>query len=206
MAQFTPGSREDIVCRKDGTLRHSEPTAGENLSCVVVFVIVYYFLIAAMVWFVFLTYAWHLRAVGNVQDRIDKKGSYFHLIAWSLPLVLTITTLALSEVDGNSIVGICFVGYRNHPIRSGLLLGPLCGVILVGGYFIIRGMIMLFGLKHFANDIKSTSASNKIHLIIVRMSVCALFTLLFILVSIACHVNEFRHSQEWAESLREYVM
>ncbi|XP_005186442.2 protein smoothened isoform X1 [Musca domestica] len=205
LAQFTPGSREDIVCRKDGTLRHSEPTAGENLSCVVVFVIVYYFLIAAMVWFVFLTYAWHLRAVGNVQDRIDKKGSYFHLIAWSLPLVLTITTLALSEVDGNSIVGICFVGYRNHPIRSGLLLGPLCGVILVGGYFIIRGMIMLFGLKHFANDIKSTSASNKIHLIIVRMSVCALFTLLFILVSIACHVNEFRHSQEWAESLREYV-
>ncbi|XP_073826630.1 smoothened, frizzled class receptor isoform X2 [Musca autumnalis] len=205
LAQFTPGSREDIVCRKDGTLRHSEPTAGENLSCVVVFVIVYYFLIAAMVWFVFLTYAWHLRAVGNVQDRIDKKGSYFHLIAWSLPLVLTITTLALSEVDGNSIVGICFVGYRNHAIRSGLLLGPLCGVILVGGYFIIRGMIMLFGLKHFANDIKSTSASNKIHLIIVRMSVCALFTLLFILVSIACHVNEFRHSEDWLESLREYV-
>ncbi|XP_075153385.1 smoothened, frizzled class receptor [Haematobia irritans] len=205
LAQFTPDSREDIVCRKDGTLRHSEPTAGENLSCVVVFVIVYYFLIAAMVWFVFLTYAWHLRAVGNVQDRIDKKGSYFHLIAWSLPLVLTITTLALSEVDGNSIVGICFVGYRNHAIRSGLLLGPILGVIIVGGYFIIRGMIMLFGLKHFANDIKSTSASNKIHLIIVRMGICALFTLLFILVSIACHVNEFRHSQLWAESLKDYV-
>uniref|UniRef100_A0A1I8PGR5 Protein smoothened n=1 Tax=Stomoxys calcitrans TaxID=35570 RepID=A0A1I8PGR5_STOCA len=205
LAQFTPDSRDDIVCRKDGTLRHSEPTAGENLSCVVVFVIVYYFLIAAMVWFVFLTYAWHLRAVGNVQDRIDKKGSYFHLIAWSLPLVLTITTLALSEVDGNSIVGICFVGYRNHAMRSGLLLGPLCGVILVGGYFIIRGMIMLFGLKHFANDIKSTSASNKIHLIIVRMGVCALFTLLFILVSIACHFNEFRNSHAWSDSLKDYV-
>lgn len=158
-----------------------------------------------MVWFVFLCYAWHLRAVGNVQDRIDKKGSYFHLVAWSLPLVLTISTMALSEVDGNSIVGICFVGYLNHPIRAGLLLGPLFGVILVGGYFIVRGMVMLFGLKHFANDIKSTSASNKIHLIIVRMGVCALFTLLFILVAVACHINEFRHSGEWAESLKEYI-
>ncbi|XP_023296961.2 protein smoothened [Lucilia cuprina] len=206
LAQFTPGSREDIVCRKDGTLRQSEPTAGENLSCVVIFVIVYYFLIAAMVWFIFLTYAWHLRAVGNVQDRIDKKGSYFHLVAWSLPLVLTITTLALSEVDGNSTVGICFVGYLNHSIRAGLVLGPLLGVILVGGYFIIRGMIMLFGLKHFANDIKSTSASNKIHLIIVRMGLCALFSLVFILVAMACHAYEFRHSHEWAESLKDYVV
>uniref|UniRef100_A0A0A1WQ87 Protein smoothened n=1 Tax=Zeugodacus cucurbitae TaxID=28588 RepID=A0A0A1WQ87_ZEUCU len=206
LAQFTPGSREDIVCRKDGTLRHSEPTAGENLSCIVVFVLVYYFLVAAMVWFVFLTYTWHLRAVGNVQDRIDKKGSYFHLVAWSLPLVLTITTMALSEVDGNSTVGICFVGYLNHPMRAGLLLGPLCGVILVGGYFVTRGMIMLFGLKHFANDIKSTSASNKIHLIIVRMGVCSIFTLIFILAAIACHVNEFKHSHEWAESLRRFII
>lgn len=204
--QFTPGSREDIVCRKDGTLRYSEPTAGQNLSCVVVFVIVYYFLTAAMVWFVFLTYAWHLRAVGNFQDRIDKKGSYFHLVAWSLPLVLTITTLALSEVDGNSTVGICFVGYLNHSMRAGLLLGPLFSVIFVGGYFIVRGMIMLFALKQFANVIKSTLASSKIHLIIVRMGLCALFTLLFILVAVASHIYEFRHTPEWSKSLHEYIM
>ncbi|KAH8353315.1 hypothetical protein KR084_010256 [Drosophila pseudotakahashii] len=206
LLQFTSGSREDIVCRKDGTLRHSEPTAGENLSCIVIFVLVYYFLTAGMVWFVFLTYAWHWRAMGHVQDRIDKKGSYFHLVAWSLPLVLTITTMAFSEVDGNSIVGICFVGYINHPMRAGLLLGPLCGVILIGGYFITRGMVMLFGLKHFANDIKSTSASNKIHLIIMRMGICALLTLVFILVAIACHVTEFRHAEEWAQSFRQFII
>ncbi|KAH8266632.1 hypothetical protein KR018_004176, partial [Drosophila ironensis] len=206
LLQFTSGSREDIVCRKDGTLRHSEPSAGENLSCIVIFVLVYYFLTAGMVWFVFLTYAWHWRAMGHVQDRIDKKGSYFHLVAWSLPLVLTITTMAFSEVDGNSVVGICFVGYINHPMRAGLLLGPLCGVILIGGYFITRGMVMLFGLKHFANDIKSTSASNKIHLIIMRMGICALLTLVFILVAIACHVTEFRHAEEWALSFREFII
>ncbi|EDW25159.1 GL22999 [Drosophila persimilis] len=67
-----------------------------------------------MVWFVFLTYAWHWRDMGHVQDRIDKKGSNFHLVAWSLPLVLTTTTMAFCEVDGNSMVGICFVSYINH--------------------------------------------------------------------------------------------
>lgn len=65
LAQFTPGNREDIVCRKDGTLRHSEPSAGENLSCIAVFVSIYYTLVAVMVWFVILTYSWHLRAIGE---------------------------------------------------------------------------------------------------------------------------------------------
>ncbi|CAG2055207.1 unnamed protein product [Timema podura] len=124
LAQFLPGAREDIVCRKDHTLRMSEPSAGENLSCVVVFVLVYYFIVAAMVWFVILTYTWHLsfQALGKIQDKMDKKGAYFHLVAWSLPLILTITTMALGEIDGNSVVGICFVGYRNQAARAGLLL------------------------------------------------------------------------------------
>ncbi|CAD7078690.1 unnamed protein product [Hermetia illucens] len=204
IAQFTPGSREDIVCRKDGTLRHSEPSAGENLSCIVVFVLVYYFLIAAMVWFVFLTYAWNLQAYGK--DRVYKKGSYFHLVAWSLPLVLTIATMALSEVDGNSIVGVCFVGYTNHAVRTILLLGPLCSVMLISGCFIILGTVKLFGRKIYLTNIKSTSASNKIHLIIVRMGLCAVLTFVFIFVSITCHLNEFRNSAEWAESLKKYII
>lgn len=66
LVQFTPGSREDIVCRKDGTLRHSEPSAGENLSCSAVFFLLYYSLISVMVWFVILTYSWHLRAIGTI--------------------------------------------------------------------------------------------------------------------------------------------
>ena len=39
---------------------HINHSAGENLSCVVVFVLVYYFIMAALVWFVILTYTWHI--------------------------------------------------------------------------------------------------------------------------------------------------
>lgn len=79
LAQFYgPDSRDDIVCRKDGTLRKSEPSAGENLSCPIVFVLVYYFLMAGIVWFVILTYAWHMsfQALGKL---IKLKG-YFMII------------------------------------------------------------------------------------------------------------------------------
>lgn len=61
MLQFIPGHREHIVCRRDGTLRYSEPSAGESLACIVPFILIYYFLIAANVWFAIFTYAWYLQ-------------------------------------------------------------------------------------------------------------------------------------------------
>lgn len=141
LVQFLPGGREDVVCRKDGTLRTAEPSAGENLSCVVVFVMVYYFLMAGIAWFVILTYAWHisLQALGKIQECMEKKGAYFHLIAWSAPLVLTVTTMALGEIDGDSITGICFVGNTNRIYRIIFLLGPITLVLIIAAYFLSKG-------------------------------------------------------------------
>lgn len=114
--------------------------------------------------------------------------------------------MALSEVDGNSIVGICFVGYVNHSMRAGFMLGPLCGVLLISGFFIVRGMIKLFDLKNFATEIKSLTASNKIHLTIVRIGLTTMFAFVFIFVAIICQLYEFRNSQLWTDGLRELIM
>ncbi|XP_012235045.2 protein smoothened isoform X2 [Linepithema humile] len=207
LVQFTPGSREVIVCRKDGTLRMSEPS-GENLSCVVVFVLVYYFLMAAMVWFVILTYAWHMsfRALGKIQDRIDKKGAYFHLIAWCVPLVLTVTIMALGNIDGNSMTGICFVGYANHAARAGFVLGPILLVVLVGGYFLCRGLYTLIRLKISSQEIISERASSKIKQTILRMGLFSILTFAAIVITFYCHIYEFQHSWQWHRSFRNYMI
>ncbi|KAJ8965138.1 hypothetical protein NQ314_004363, partial [Rhamnusium bicolor] len=158
-------TREDVVCKKDGTLRKSEPSASENLSCVIVFVMVYYFLIAGMVWFVIFSYAWHmssLQALGKIQDRVDKKRAYFHLVAWSLPLILTITTMAIGEIDGDYVTGICFVGFVSMAARTGLLLAPLAATMIVSGYIIVRGLILLVKVKMESREIISEHSSRKI--------------------------------------------
>ncbi len=74
--------------------------SGETASCTLVFILVYYFLMAALTWFVILTYAWHLtfRVLGTPRDLIQGKRGHFHLVAWSGPLVLTIVCLALTQV------------------------------------------------------------------------------------------------------------
>ncbi|GAB0090742.1 Protein smoothened [Sergentomyia squamirostris] len=209
LAQFTPGGREDIVCRKDGTLRHSEPSTGENLSCIVVFVLIYYFQIAAMVWSVIFLYAWHMCSKTiqtDASERIDKKGSYSHLVAWSLPLVLTITIMALSEIDGNSVVGICFVGYLNLPMRA-FLFGPILAVLLIGGYLVGGGMRPLVKLKRECRkEIISVRYINKIRASIVRMGLYSLFNLVFILATIVFHIYEFRNADDWRNSLRTFIL
>ncbi|XP_029176482.1 protein smoothened isoform X1 [Nylanderia fulva] len=206
LVQFSPTGREVIICRKDGTLRMREPS-GENLSCVIVFVLVYYFLMAAMVWFVILTYTWHMsfRALGTIQDRINKKSAYFHLIAWCVPLVLTVAIMALGRIDGNSMTGICFVGYTDHAAKI-FVLGPVLIVMLVGGYFLCRGLYTLIRLKISSQEIISERASSKIKQTIVRMGFFSIAILAAVVVTFYCEIYEIQHSWEWRQSYRNYMI
>ncbi|XP_026581913.1 smoothened homolog, partial [Pseudonaja textilis] len=115
--------------------------SNETLSCVIIFVIVYYSLMSGVIWFVMLTYAWHtsFKALGTTYQPLAGKTSYFHLVTWSIPFVLTVAILAVAQVDGDSVSGICFVGYKNYHYRAGFVLAPIGLVLIIGGSFLIRG-------------------------------------------------------------------
>ncbi|KAL1488964.1 hypothetical protein ABEB36_014747 [Hypothenemus hampei] len=202
-------TREDVVCKKDGTLRKSEPSATENLSCVIVFFMVYYFLIAGLVWFMIFSYAWYmnsLQALGKTQERVDKKRAYFHLVAWSLPLMLTITTMAIGEIDGDYVTGICFVGFANMAVRAGLFLAPLALTMLVSIYIIFRGLTLLIKVKIESKEVISQHSARKIHSNIVRMTVFTIFMAVFCIVTIGYHVYVASNRHLWDHSLEKYIL
>lgn len=147
------------------------------------------------------TLLWPL--AGSVRDRIDKLKSYFHLIAWSLPLVLTITIMALSEVDGNSMTGICFVGYRNATNRFGFILLPIGVMSLISFFFTIRGILQLFSIR---SNTSTSEESKKIHAIILNMGIRMMFLLLCIVGFFVFQLYEFRNTESWAEDLNDLIM
>ncbi|XP_035659548.1 smoothened homolog, partial [Branchiostoma floridae] len=185
LAQFSEGARDDIVCRSDGTMRIAEPSDGQNLSCVVVFFLVYYFMMAGVTWFVMLAFAWHksFRALGSCKDALSGKTSYFHLISWSVPLVLSVMIIAMRQVDGDSLSGICFVGYQNHEYRAGFLLAPVAVVLASGLWFLGNGMFTLVKIQIDNPDILSSRASTKIKETIVRLGIFAFLALGFVFIT-----------------------
>ncbi|NXJ86348.1 SMO protein, partial [Trogon melanurus] len=208
LAQFMDGARKEIVCRADGTMRLGEPTSNETLSCVIIFVIVYYSLMSGVIWFVMLTYAWHtsFKALGTTYQPLLGKTSYFHLITWSIPFVLTVAILAVAQVDGDSVSGICFVGYKNYRYRAGFVLAPIGLVLIVGGYFLIRGVMTLFSIKSNHPGLLSEKAASKINETMLRLGIFGFLAFGFVFITFGCHFYDFFNQAEWERSFREYVL
>ena len=63
---------------------------------------------------------------------------------------LNLCALCYLQVDGDSLSGICFVGYFENAVRAGFVLAPIGLVLIVGMIFLIRGkMIYVFSLFSF---------------------------------------------------------
>ncbi|XP_034434065.1 smoothened homolog [Hippoglossus hippoglossus] len=208
LAQFLDGAREEIVCKSDNTMRLGEPSSSETLSCVTIFIIVYYSLMSGVIWFVMLTYAWHasFKALGTTQQPLSGRTSYFHMVTWSIPFVLTVAILAIAEVDGDSVSGICFVGYKNYRYRAGFVLAPIGVVLVVGGYFLIRGVMTLFSIKSKHPGLLSEKAASKINETMLRLGIFGFLAFGFVLITFGCHFYDFFNQAEWERSFREYVL
>lgn len=208
LAQFLDGARKEIVCKSDNTMRLGEPSSSETLSCVTIFIIVYYSLMSGVIWFVMLTYAWHtsFKALGTTQQPLSGRTSYFHMVTWSIPFILTVAILAIAEVDGDSVSGICFVGYKNYLYRAGFVLAPIGVVLVVGGYFLIRGVMTLFSIKSNHPGLLSEKAASKINETMLRLGIFGFLAFGFVSITFACHFYDFFSQAEWERSFREYVL
>ncbi|XP_057711528.1 protein smoothened [Corythoichthys intestinalis] len=208
LAQFMDGAREEIVCKSDNTMRLGEPSSSETLSCVTIFIIVYYSLMSGVIWFVMLTYAWHtsFKALGTTQQPLTGRTSYFHMVTWSIPFILTVAILAIAEVDGDSVSGICFVGYKNYRYRAGFVLAPIGVVLVVGGYFLIRGVMTLFSIKSNHPGLLSEKAASKINETMLRLGIFGFLAFGFVFITFGCHFYDFFNQAEWERSFREYVL
>lgn len=80
--------REAVSCSRDA--QHGQDIliqeGLDNAYCTIVFLLLYYFSMAAMVWWVALTITWLcVSGLGASSETIERKCSYFHAAAWGLP-------------------------------------------------------------------------------------------------------------------------
>lgn len=111
IAGFVLGDR--VVCndqfKPDGYRTVVQGTKKEG--CTILFMMLYFFSMASSIWWVILSLTWFLAAgMKWGHEAIEANSQYFHLAAWAVPAVKTITILAMGQIDGDLLSGVCFVG------------------------------------------------------------------------------------------------
>ncbi|KAF6032779.1 FZD7 [Bugula neritina] len=78
----------------------------KNEGCTILFMLTYFFTMASSIWWVILTLTWVLAAgLKWGHEAIESNSQYFHLAAWAVPAIKTITIIALRSIDGDVLSG-----------------------------------------------------------------------------------------------------
>ena len=187
----------DISCHKtkSGTLLFNQGT--ENAGCTVVFMFLYFFQMASAIWWVILTLTWFLAAgMKWSHEAIEGNSQYFHAAAWALPAAKTIAILAMHEVDGDELSGICFVGGSNLQALRGFHLAPLFVYLVLGTIFLLAGFISLVRIRSVLKHDQSLK-TDKLTRLMIRIGVFSILYTLPAIIVIACLFYEQAYRGAW---------
>lgn len=102
-------AEDSISCREpfpapDGMTVKTVSTITQGTKyelCTILFMVLYFFSMASNIWWVVLTLTWFLAAgLKWGHEAIEANSQYFHLAAWAVPAIKTITILAMGKVEG----------------------------------------------------------------------------------------------------------
>ncbi|CAH1376979.1 hypothetical protein MTP99_018404 [Tenebrio molitor] len=130
--------RMSSYCPNGGT-----PEDGlSNVNCAFVFLLIYYFGMAANAWWVCLC-AWWVARVGLSwpPEKLRSLGSVLHVCAWGLPAAQTVAALVRRDVDSDELTGTCYIGNRNSTTLLALVLIPDFAYFLLGTFFLVLGCV-----------------------------------------------------------------
>ncbi|CAH0556519.1 unnamed protein product [Brassicogethes aeneus] len=193
---------DSISCQKPfpskpGTITVSTITQGTKYElCTIIFMILYYFSMASSIWWVILTLTWFLAAgLKWGHEAIEANSQYFHLAAWAIPAIKTITILAMGKVDGDILSGVCYVGIWNVKAMRIFVLIPLCVYLIFGTIFLASGFVSLYRIRTVMKH--DGTKTDKLEKLMIRIVIFSVLYTLPALVVIFCLLYENIYFDEW---------
>ncbi|KAF7279327.1 hypothetical protein GWI33_007418 [Rhynchophorus ferrugineus] len=115
-----------------------------NIICAFVFLLLYYFGMAANVWWVCLCVWWLARAGFSwTQEKLRGLSSALHVCAWGCPAMQTVAALVRRDVDSDELTGTCFIGNKNMSTLLYLVLLPYFVYFVAGSFTLTIGWIIV---------------------------------------------------------------
>lgn len=192
---------DEIAC--DGpAIKYS--STGQS-SCTMIFLSIYFFGMASSIWWVILSFTWFLAAGlkwGN--EAITKHSQYFHLAAWLIPTVQSVSVLLKAAVDGDPVAGICYVGNTSTENLRNFVLAPLFVYLVVGTTFLMAGFVSLFRIRSVIKQqggIGAGSKADKLEKLMIRIGIFSVLYTVPATIVIGCYLYESSYHDDWMNSL-----
>lgn len=139
--------RTAVSCKSDSSVPERLLLADDgfgNANCTIVFFLLYYFGMAAIVWWVVACFCWTVcSGLQWTQDRLQGLSSMLHFAAWGIPTAHTLTVFVRRDADAEELTGICYVGGQNLQTLLWLVLIPHAVCLLAGVVILITGAILV---------------------------------------------------------------
>jgi len=160
------------------------------------FMMLYFFSMASSIWWVILTLTWFLSAgLKWGQEAIESNSQYFHLAAWAVPTIKTIAILAMGQVDGDDLSGVCFTGISDVDALRGFVLAPLIIYLILGTTFLLAGFVSLFRIRTIMKH--DGTKTDNLEKLMVRIGVFSVLYTVPATIVIACYFYEQSYRHEW---------
>ena len=146
--------RANVTCPGDQFVNSSISWGWQHAPCIIVFGLLYYTMMAAFLWWLILTLCWLLASAFKWStEHIAQLFPFYHVVAWVLPLLMTISLVAARAIGADELTATCFV-VRDNSSKSffGLLIGvilPLVLFLVVGVVFLLLGFISVIRIHNF---------------------------------------------------------
>lgn len=189
---------DKVVCvdkfNMDGYKMVAQGTKKEG--CTILFMVLYFFSMASSIWWVILSLTWFLSAgMKWGHEAIEANSHYFHLAAWAVPAIKTITVLAMGKVEGDLLTGICYVGIYSMDALRGFVLAPLFIYLFIGTSFLLAGFVSLFRIRTIMKH--DGTKTEKLERLMARIGVFGVLYTVPATIVIACYFYEQSFRPQW---------
>lgn len=168
----------------------------QSKGCTLLFMLLYFFSLAGIVWWVILTITWFLAAGPKWScEAIEKKAVWFHSVAWGIPGALTVMLLALNKVEGDNISGVCFVGLYDLDALRYFVLAPLCIGVVVGLSLLLAGIVSLNNVRQVIQHDERNQ--EKLKKFMIRIGVFSGLYLVPLVTLQGCYIYEQSQRSTW---------
>ena len=192
--KFDPSSHIHSISKEAMLQVVTQGTKKEG--CTILFMMLYFFSMASSIWWVILTLTWFLAAgMKWGHEAIEANSQYFHLAAWAVPAIKTIAILAMGQVDGDVLSGVCFTGIFDEDALRGFVLAPLVVYLIIGTSFLLVGFVSLFRIRTIMKS--DGTKTDKLEKLMVRIGIFSVLYTVPATIVIACYFYEQAFREKW---------